>query len=117
MKELFKKQLENNIVVTEEMLEKIKIKKYKNGDDIKIGDKVLYAIFTDMPEEIIKAKTNFSNAPMERNCESHEIKFELITLNESQFDLYTYDERLQYETNGNIPIIQRKNNERQNYNS
>ncbi len=109
MKELFKRQLEENNLVTEEMLKNIKIKTYKNGNEIKIGDKVLYALLTDMSEEQIKAKTYFSDIPMERKEEPHEISLELITLNENQFDLYTYDNRLQDKTNKkSLPIIRLK---------
>jgi len=105
MKELFKRQLEENNLVTEEMLKNIKIKTYKNCNEIKIGDKVLYALLTDMSEEQIKAKTYFSDIPMERKEEPHEISLELITLNENQFDLYTYDNRLQDKTNKKSLLI------------
>ncbi len=112
MKELFKKQLENDVVVTEEILDKIKIKKYKNGDDVKVGDKVLYALLTDMSEEMIKARLYSSDAPMERSQEPQPISLELITLNEGQFGLYTYDERLQdksgLESGKGLPIIRLK---------
>lgn len=105
MKELFKKQLESNSVVTEEILDKLNIKNYKNGDEIKVGDNVLYALLTDMSEEMIKAKSK----SMGISKEPQEILLELITLNENQFDLYTYDERFQDKTNENkIPIIRIK---------
>lgn len=110
MKELFKKQLEGNSVITEETLNKLQFtKKYKNGDDIKIGDKVLLALLTDASEEKIKAKGVWSDAPMERNQDLEPFSLELIMLNESQFDLYTYDERFQDRTNVNsLPIIRLK---------
>ena len=76
MKELFKKQLENDVVVTEEILD------------------------------------NSSDAPMERSQEPQPISLELITLNEGQFGLYTYDERLQdksgLESGKGLPIIRLK---------
>lgn len=108
MKELFKEQLEKNNIITEETLEKIKIKTYKNGDEIKIGDKVLYALLTDISEEQMKART-FSDMPMKKNEEPHEISLEIISLNESQFDLYTYDDKLQDKIRkGALPIIRLK---------
>jgi hypothetical protein len=109
MKNLFKKQLGTNNVVTEETLEKVKIKTYKNGDEIKVGDTVLYAFLTDISVEQIKTRSNFSDIPMERNEEINEFSLELITLNENQFDSYTYDDALQNKTDKNgIPIIRLK---------
>jgi hypothetical protein len=109
MKELFKQQLETNKLVTEETLEKIKIKAYKNGDEIKTGDKILYAFLTDMSEELLKAKAIDLDGPMVRSQEPQPISLELIILNENQFDLYTYDARLQNTKIGdNLPIIRLK---------
>lgn len=109
MKELFKKQLETNNVVTEVILDKIKIKKYKNGDDIKVGDKVLYALFINMSEETIKAKPFSLDEPVVEDEELNSLSLELDTLNESQFDLYACDEIFQNQTNQNgLPIIRLK---------
>lgn len=111
MKELFKKQLEQNNVITEETLEKLKIKTYKNGDQIKVGDKVLFAMLTDMSEGNIKPNPMFeSPIPMTRDQDTHMISLILITLNENQFDLYTYDERFQDRSSEkSLPIIRLKN--------
>lgn len=109
MKNLFEWQISHHNIVTEEVIEKLKVKTYKNGDEIKVGDKVLYALLTDMSEEMIKAKGNWSDMPMERTQEPNPISLELITLNESQFDLYTYDDRLQDKTGEQkLPIIRLK---------
>ena len=103
MKKLFKKQLDENNIITEENLKNIVIKTYKNGDEIKVGDKVLYAFLTNMNEKI----TEDSDIPMERSNESQDIKIELIILNENQFDLYSYDEKLQ-DKSYSYPIIKLK---------
>jgi hypothetical protein len=109
MKNLFKKQLGENSAVTEQVLKNIKIKTYKNGEEIKVGDKVLYALLTDMVEGEIKPIDWSVDVPMERDNFPHEIKLELITLNEFQFDLYTYDNRFQDTiTKDGLPIIRLK---------
>lgn len=99
MKNLFEKQLNTNNVVTEETLNKLKIKTYKNGDEIKVGDKVLYAFLTDVSADSI--------TPIEKDAEPHEIQLELITLNENQFGIYTYDEQFQGIRN-EVPVIRLK---------
>lgn len=110
MKLLFEKQLQTQTVVTEEMLEKMKLKTYHNGDKIEIGDKILFAFLTDVSEESIKKlmKEEIDSPPMEKSSEPHEIVFKLISLNEKHFDLYTYDKGFQDMTEGRLPIIRMK---------
>lgn len=109
MKNLFKSQLTHNPPITEEVLEKLHVKTYKNGDEIKVGDRILFALFIDAFEEQIMTNVNWSNAPMDRKEESNHMEIELITLNEGQFDLYTFDERFQdvigIESGVSLPMI------------
>ena len=42
--EKFKRQLETNKVVTEESLLEMKNKTYYNGDEVKVGDKILFGM-------------------------------------------------------------------------
>lgn len=108
MKNLFKKQLKDNNIVTDEILENLKIKTYKNGNDIKVGDKILYAFLSNLSIEEIKSINYFSELPMKKDNIS-KYTLELITLNENHFDLYKYDEKLQdiygLESGKSLPII------------
>lgn len=85
--EKFKSQLENNKIVTEELLLEMKNKTYHNGDDVKVGDKILFGM------------------TMSENNDGS-IDMTLITLNENQIDLYEPDERHQGTTH--IPVIKKK---------
>lgn len=69
-------------ILTEELLAKMSNKNYWNGEEIKIGDKILFAFLFDnwQPIEII----------------NHEIKMELIILKEEhleQFNLTPFTQR------------------------
>ena len=44
MKELFKTQIEENKIVDNEMLSKMKYKFYENGNPIQVGNKILFAL-------------------------------------------------------------------------
>lgn len=69
MKELFKNQIEENKIVDNEMLSKMKYKFYENGKPIQLGDKILFALLeTDKTEK--------------------EITYKLIALTEEQFDFF-----------------------------
>ena len=74
IKDLFGEQIEKTSPITEDTLEKLSIKNYYNGNSIKVGEQVLVAYLIEdvetEPEQI------------------SEIKLTIITLNESQFDLY-----------------------------
>jgi len=73
IKNLFKAQLIHNKVVTEEILNELNIKKYFNGDDVLIGDQILYAMLV--------------GEPIERENDLPEISINLINLNERHFNL------------------------------
>jgi len=104
-----RKMVNDNNIVTEEILEKLNIKTYKNGSDIKVGDKILYALLSNLLVEEIKSINYFSELPMERDNTSTKHTLELIALNENHFDLYKYDERFQdingLESGKSLPII------------
>lgn len=88
MLEKFKAQLEENRVVTEDTLFTMKNKTYHNGDDIKVGDKLLFGMTLDEDESGNKSLT-------------------MIIINENQLDLYEPDER--HQVNGNfVPVIKLK---------
>jgi len=111
MKELFKKQLESSNIITEEILEKLKSKTYQNGDNIKVGDKVLYALLTDIAEGDIKPNPLLeSPIPIDRDePASQTISLVLIILNENHLDLYTYDDSFQNKVSEKaLPIIRLK---------
>lgn len=44
MNKLVKKQLENNVPVDKDNIEKIKTKSFSSGREVKIGDKILYGM-------------------------------------------------------------------------
>ena len=93
IKELFKKQIEENAIVTEELLQKLNVKQYSNGDDIKVGDKILYALLLNKnPKEVMNSTDTTISLVT------------LIPLKEEHFDLYTYDERM-VDKNNPIPSI------------
>ena len=74
-------------IVTEELLAKMTNKNYWNGEEIKIGDKILFAFLFDnwQPIEII----NHEIIPITRETPTHEIKMELIILKEVKKKLIT----------------------------
>ena len=74
IKDLFKDQIEKTLPITEDVLEKLLNKNYFNDNPIKIGDKVFVAYLI---EDIKKEPDQIP-----------EIKLTIITLNESQFELY-----------------------------
>jgi hypothetical protein len=47
MKEHFQKQLEQNLKVTQEKLDKVEQKSYTSGKEIKIGDIILFALLKE----------------------------------------------------------------------
>lgn len=73
MREKFKQQLEENKTVTEESLIEMKNKFYHNGDEVKVGDKILFAMTID--------KDNEDN-----------VNLTMRMLSENQIDLYEPDE-------------------------
>jgi len=80
MKNFFEKQLKSNLPIKEEDFTKIKTKTYFNGEEIQIGDIVLFAVMLDEP-----VKTDVDDV--------FETRIELIKLNERHFDLFTVDEK------------------------
>lgn len=88
MRERFKAQLEENRVVTEDSLFTMKNKTYHNGDEVKIGDKILFGMTLDEDE-------------------NHNMNLTMVIINENQLDLYEPDER--HQVNGNfVPVIKLK---------
>ena len=87
MIEKFKQQLENNKIVTEESLLEMKSKTYHNGDEVKVGDKILFGM-------IIEKNTDGTS------------EVEMIMLNENQIDLYEPDQRQLASTY--LPVIKLK---------
>ena len=88
MKEKFKQQLEDNKLVTEEILEQMKNKTYYNGDEVKVGDKPLFGM--TLHED-----------------ENKHLSLTLIALNENQIDLYETDDRHRI-ADTKLPIIKLK---------
>jgi co-chaperonin GroES (HSP10) len=86
--EKFKRQLETNKVVTEESLLEMKNKTYHNGDEVKVGDKILFGM-------------------IEGEDESGNVNLTMIMLNENQIDLYELNERRQ-QLDTFLPIIKLK---------
>ena len=74
MEELFDEQLKKSKKVTVEILNELVNKKYFNGDEIKVGDVVLYAIVVG---DEIKTKDGFGEIPLE-----------LIQLNKRHFSWF-----------------------------
>lgn len=108
MLEQFKVQLENNKVVTEESLLEMKNKTYHNGDDVKVGDKILFAMTMEIVEDGSDAEGVYST-PMvgwpEDEVKTKTMNLTLIKINENQLDLYELD-RIQ--GGNNIPMIKLK---------
>ena len=100
MKELFKYQLEKNNPLTEEILNKMTIKKYYNGDKKEVGDIALYAMLVD---DIIEKEDNI-----------HELPMKLVELNERHFDQFEshfLNENMSesIRTGERIPVLKLKN--------
>jgi hypothetical protein len=92
MKKLFEKQLNESQPLTEEMLDKLSLKKYFNGEEKKVGEIVLTAMLIG---DVIEKKGEYP-----------ELSLDFITLNERHFDLFEYDELF---NRGNIiPTIKLK---------
>ena len=87
MLEKFKAQLENNKIVTEESLLEMKNKTYHNGDEVKVGDKILFGMV------------------IEENADGTSDKH-MIMLNENQIDLYEEHQRQLASTY--LPVIKIK---------
>lgn len=87
-REKFKRQLESNKIVTEESLLEMKSKTYHNGDEVRVGDKILFGM-------------------IEGQDESGNVNLTMIMLNENQIDLYELDERRQ-QSDTFLPIIKLK---------
>lgn len=91
MREKFKRQIENNNVVTEKSLLEMKNKTYHNGDEIKVGDKILLAMTIEEEEGTINNDSTFSTPiagwpPSE--IETKTLNMKMIIINENQLDLY-----------------------------
>lgn len=86
MKEIFEKQFEISQPLTKGVYDKLKRKTYFNGDDISIGDTVLYALTEGEKEE-------------------NRLSLTLISLNEKHFDLFEVSE---FNGSHEIPIIKLK---------
>ena len=78
MKELFEKQLNGTQPLTMDVLEKLQVKTYFNGEEKQIGDVVLMAMLMG---DVIEKEGDYPELPLK-----------LITLNERHFDLFEYDE-------------------------
>lgn len=89
MSELFKKQLESSIPVTEETLRKLSRKTYTSGKEIKVGDIILFAYRLSDPY-ITEGQTN--------------INLEMITISPDEIDNYQYKQET---INEIIPTIKK----------
>ncbi len=78
MKELFKKQLNGTQPLTMDVLEKLQVKTYFNGEEKQIGEVVLMAMLMG---DVIEKEGDYP-----------ELSLKIITLNERHFDLFEYDE-------------------------
>lgn len=92
LNKLFELQLATNLTITEEILGRFLIKTYFNGDDIKIGEKVLFGMIFD---DVIELEDGSAELP---------IKLEAI--NERHFDLFNVYRRGDKQTA--IPSIKLK---------
>ena len=92
MKELFEKQLSGTQPLTEDVLEKLKVKTYFNDEEKQVGEVVLMAMLMG---EVIKKEGEYP-----------ELLLKLITLNERHFDLFEYDER--FNRGNDLPTIKLK---------
>jgi hypothetical protein len=90
MKELFEKQLNGTQPLTEDVLEKLQVKTYFNGEEKQIGEVVLMAMLIG---DVIES-------------EFPELPLKLITLNERHFNLFEYDER--FNRGNELPTIKLK---------
>jgi len=90
MKELFEKQLNGTQPLTEDVLEKLKVKTYFNGEEKQIGGVVLMAM--------LMGDVIYGEIP--------ELPLKLITLNERHFNLFEYDER--FNRRNGLPTIKLK---------
>jgi len=79
MKELFEKQLNGTQPLTEDVLEKLQVKTYFNGEEKQVNEVVLMAMLMG---EVIEKEGEYPELPLK-----------LITLNERHFDFFEYDER------------------------
>jgi len=77
LRQLFKEQIEKNVIITEEVLSKLQNKTYHSGKDVKIGDKPLYALLYGKKKRINNERTDLS--------------FTLIMINEGDIHLYDAD--------------------------
>lgn len=79
MEKYFKKQLEVRGVVTEETLGRLGNKEYHNGEEIKVGDTMLFAL--------LEGETTKVNEQMS------ELTMTMIILEKEHINLYTVDPR------------------------
>ena len=92
MKKLFKEQIEGNQLVDSNMLAKINGKDYFNGESIKIGDRVLFAL---LKSGVVKeGKHGGIMQPLK-----------IITLKEEHFNLFEFDNT---RNNSKPPVISLK---------
>jgi hypothetical protein len=78
MKELFEKQLNGTQPLTMDVLEKLQVKTYFNGEEKQIGEVVLMAWLMG---DVIEKEGDYPELPLK-----------IISLNERHFDLFEYDE-------------------------
>ena len=88
MKEFFEKQLKHD-TLTEDNIGELHNKTYFNGEEIQVGDVILFAM---LMSEVIDKEGEIPELPMK-----------IIILNERHFNLFEYDERLN--KNNDWPII------------
>ena len=73
-------------IITEELLANMVNKNYWNGEEIKIGDKMIFAFLIDNWQSI--EKIDLENIPITREAQTHEIKTEMIILKEEHLELF-----------------------------
>ena len=90
VKEKFEKQLQDNNTVTEESLSMMTNKRYHNGENVKVGDKILFGMNVE------------GVAGVDEN-----VHITMIMLCENQLDLYESDDRFNT-AETKLPIIKLK---------
>ena len=104
MKNLFKKQLETVKPLTQDGFEKYSTKTYFNGEEMKVGDKVLFGLLLE--NEIGNPFGVDSPSTRTRGGGESGFTVKLITLNEKHFDLFVCGEKRF--TGTEIPAIKLK---------
>jgi hypothetical protein len=104
MRELFKKSLENPRYITKDEINKLNKKTYFNGEDIKEGDNLIFALLIkDDCDQIYEPE--LLTPPMTTECQGNNmVEMELIVIKEEHFDMFEpYNPKIYQNTK--IPVI------------